>query len=61
LKITIKLFARLRELVGSGNLERTLPEPATITDLIETLKTEFPDWAQASPRIVVALNQEFVA
>ena len=60
MKITIKLFARMRELVGSGSLERTLSEPATITNLIETLKAEFPAWEQASPQTVVALNQEFV-
>ncbi len=60
MKITIKLFARLRELAGAGSLNRSLPEPATVTDVLALLENEFPAWAQAAPRTVAALNQEFV-
>lgn len=60
MKITIKLFARMRELVGASSLSRTLPDSATITDVIRLLEDEFPAWAQAAPRTVTAVNQEFV-
>jgi molybdopterin converting factor subunit 1 len=58
--ITIKLFARMRELAGASTLEREIAENSTITDLIAALQREFPEWAKTSPRVVVALNQEFV-
>ncbi|GAB4435699.1 MAG: molybdenum cofactor biosynthesis protein MoaE [Anaerolineae bacterium] len=60
MQISIKLFARMRELAGAGSLKRELAEPATVADVITLLENEFPAWAQAAPRTVVALNQEFV-
>jgi molybdopterin synthase catalytic subunit len=59
MKITIKLFARLRELTGTGTLERTIADSATINDLIQALQAEFPRLAEVTPRTVVSVNQEF--
>jgi len=60
MKVTVKLFARMREIVGTSTLEQSIREESTVTELIEVLKHEFPGWAKASPRTVVAVNQEFV-
>ncbi len=60
MKITIKLFARMRELTGAGTLERTVSENTTITGLIKALQTEFPNLAGTASRTVVAVNQDFV-
>lgn len=60
MKVTIKFFARLRELVGAGTLERDVPEKITIADLIENLQAEFPQLANVIPRTAIVLNREFV-
>lgn len=59
MKITIKLFARLRELAGTHTLERHVADNATIADLVQNLQTEFPKIAEAIPRTVVSVNREF--
>lgn len=59
MKVSIKLFARLRELVGTGTLERTLIDNATISDLIQSLQKEFPKLAEAAPRTIISVNREF--
>jgi molybdopterin synthase catalytic subunit len=60
MKITIKFFARLRELVGASVLERDVAENTTIAGLIDNLQTEFPQLTRVIPRTAIALNQEFV-
>ncbi len=60
MKITVKLFARMRELVGAGTLERSLTDNATVADLVTSLHHDFPRLAQAAPRTIIAVNQEFV-
>ena len=60
MNITIKFFARLREAVGSGTLQRDVSKNSTITDLIESLQTEFPKLGDIASRTIVAINQEFV-
>jgi molybdopterin synthase catalytic subunit len=60
MKVTIKFFARLRELVGASVLERDVADNTTIAGLIENLQTEFPPLTRVIPRTAIALNQEFV-
>ncbi|MCB0180687.1 MAG: MoaD family protein [Anaerolineae bacterium] len=59
MKVTVKLFARLRELTGAGSLDRTLADEATIADLIQSLQQEFPKLAEAAPKTIISVNQEF--
>jgi molybdopterin synthase catalytic subunit len=59
MKVTVKLFARMRELVGSNTLERNLEDEATVADLIQLLQTEFPRFEQAAPRTIISINKEF--
>lgn len=59
MRVTVKLFARLRELAGAGRLDRTLAEKATIADLIESLQQEFPKLAEAAPKTIISVNHEF--
>src|ERR671925_579592 len=46
MNVTIKLFARMREAVGTGLLKRSLADQATVTDLMEALQQEFPKLAE---------------
>ena len=59
MKVTVKLFARMRELVGAGTLERNINDNATITDLLQTLQDEFPKLAEVAPRTIISINKEF--
>ena len=60
MNITLKFFARLRDLVGTNTLERQVASNITIAELIETLQAEFPQMARLMPHTAIALNQEFV-
>jgi len=59
MKVTVKLFARLREIVGDGILERDLSEEATVADLLRLLHAEFPRLASVTDRTIISVNQEF--
>jgi molybdopterin synthase catalytic subunit len=58
--ITVKLFARMRDLAGVGVVNQTVEAGSTVADLVQLLHREFPALAQATSRLVIALNQEFV-
>jgi molybdopterin converting factor subunit 1 len=59
MRITIKLFARLREIAGAGKLERELADGATVGDLLAALRAEFPRLAEVTARTITSVNQEF--
>ena len=59
MRVTIKLFARLREIAGAGKLERELGDGATVWDLLAALRAEFPRLADVTARIITSVNQEF--
>jgi molybdopterin converting factor subunit 1 len=61
MRITIKLFARLREIAGAGKLERELADGATVGDLLAALRAEFPRLADVTARTITSVNQEFAA
>lgn len=59
MKVTVKLFARMRELTGSSTLERDVAENATIADLIQGLQEDYPGLAQVAPRTIASINRDF--
>jgi molybdopterin converting factor subunit 1 len=59
MKITVKLFARLRELTGTSSLEWQVAENATIADLLQNLQAEYPRLAEAVSRTAISVNREF--
>ena len=59
MQITIKFFARLRDLVGNKSLTRDVADNISIAELIENLQNEFPQLAGLMPSTAIALNQEF--
>ena len=40
-------------------LERSLNKDATVADLVQILQDEFPRLADAAPRTIISINQEF--
>ncbi|MGC8879616.1 MAG: molybdenum cofactor biosynthesis protein [Anaerolineae bacterium] len=61
MQVTVRLFARLREVVGSGQLVRELEEGATLDNLLQDLYSEFPDLRDLAGRTFVALNHQLAA
>lgn len=59
--VTVRLFARLRELAGSAELTRTLPDGATSRELWQALAREFPEIAAYERVISCAVNEEYAA
>jgi molybdopterin converting factor subunit 1 len=59
MQVRVRLFARLRELAGAGELRREVPAGATVAALWEALSNEFPGLRPHSASVSVAVNQEF--
>ena len=58
-RVTVRLFARLRELAGASELERTVEAPATIGSVWAGLVHSFPALAPYSGSISAARNLEY--
>ncbi len=59
MKVTIKLFARMRELAGTHTLERDVAENATVADLIQGLQDDFPRLAEVASETITSVNRDF--
>jgi molybdopterin converting factor subunit 1 len=59
MRVTIRLFARLREMAGDAELTRKLPEGATARNAWDTLVAEFPGFDDYSKAVSCAVNQEY--
>ena len=57
--LTIRLFARARDLVGSDTLQLELPEGATVGALRQQLSEQYPQLAGLLARSALAVNDEF--
>ena len=59
MRVTVKLFARLRDLTGTGELVREIPSPATAHAVWDSLVTEWPALREYERTISVAVNAEY--
>jgi molybdopterin converting factor subunit 1 len=57
--VTIRLFARLREIAGASELTRTVRDGGTARDAWDALVAEFPAMAAHTGSISVAVNEEY--
>lgn len=57
--VTIRLFARLREIAGTGELKRQLPDGATIQTAWDVLEREFPHLTAHQSSVSCAVNEEY--
>lgn len=60
MKVTVQLFAVLRELVGQRQLELDLADGATIDDLRARLCADYPKVAPFLSAMVAAINEDYV-
>jgi molybdopterin converting factor subunit 1 len=57
--VTIRLFARLREMAGDSELRRELPDGATARSAWDALAAEFPGFDDYARAVSCAVNQEY--
>ena len=59
MRVTVRLFARLRDLAGAGELVREVPDAATVQTVWAALTSEMPSLAQYEGSMSVAVNAEY--
>ena len=59
MRVTVRLFARLRDIAGSGELQHEVQEPATVEAVWLRLADEFPGFPEFRPAISCAVNAEY--
>lgn len=59
MRVTVRLFARLRDLAGAGELVRDVPAPATVKSVWQTLVTEMPALQEYERTMSVAINADY--
>jgi molybdopterin converting factor subunit 1 len=58
-RVTVRLFARLRDLAGSGELVRDVPGPATVRTVWQSLVSDMPALQEYEPIMSVAVNADY--
>ena len=59
MRVTVRLFARLRDIAGAGELVRQLPDGATARNLWDTLAVDHADMADYRDAVSTAINAEY--
>ena len=59
MRVTVKLFARLREIAGTDTLAREMPEGSTAGDVWSSLAAEWPPLAAFQSTVSAAVNAEY--
>ena len=61
MRVRVRLFASLREVVGKSDLELELPDEATLEDAWTSLASSYPSIAAKRRALAVAVNRRYVA
>ena len=59
MRVNVRLFARLRDIAGTGELAREVPDAATAQDVWHLLEREHPELARYTGVISCAVNEEY--
>jgi molybdopterin converting factor subunit 1 len=59
MRIAVKLFARLRDIAGTAELERDVDAGSTAGSLWSSLAREFPELVAYSSSISMAVNADY--
>lgn len=61
MKLTVKLFAAAREIVGCESVELILPEAATVAQARAALLQSLPNLAMRTGTLLWAVNNEYAS
>ena len=59
MRINVRLFARLRDIAGSGEIATDVPDGATVRAVWGELTARFPDMRAYQQTISAAVNAEY--
>ena len=59
MRVTVRLFARLRDIAGASDLSREAKFGATVHDVWRALVAEFPEMARYESSISSAVNTDY--
>lgn len=59
MRVTVRLFARLRDIAGTQELSRDVQEGSTLRGVWQSLVGEFPELERYSSSISGAVNQAY--
>jgi molybdopterin converting factor subunit 1 len=59
-KVRLRFFAVLKEVVGQDEIEKDVPDGTTARGLLDTMVTEFPKLGRYADVTQVAVNHELV-
>jgi sulfur-carrier protein len=57
--VTVRLFARARDVAGAENTIVELPDGASVADFRRRLVAQHPELAAILPHLLVAVNNEY--
>ncbi len=60
MKVQARFFALYRERAGQSTVDLELVDGSTVGDAIDLVMRRWPNFAPNPPRIVVAVNREYV-
>lgn len=60
MRIRMRFFASVRQIVGQGTLELDAPAGATAGDVLARLSAEYPSLEAYGPHLMLAVNTEYV-
>jgi molybdopterin converting factor subunit 1 len=59
MRVTVRLFARLRDLAGAGEFSRDVPPESTVDAVWTLLVREYPAFDAYRPSLSCAVNAEY--
>jgi molybdopterin synthase sulfur carrier subunit len=59
MKLAVKLFARAKDLAGSGLVTIELPEPATVGSVRAALTSTYPALAPIASSLLIAVGTDY--
>lgn len=59
MRVTVRLFARLRDIVGASELDRALPAGSTVRNVWEGLVADFPALDGYMASVSAAVNADY--
>ena len=59
MRVTVRLFARLRDLAGTGELVKEVPETSTVQTVWRALVAEMPTLGEYERTMSVAVNADY--
>lgn len=61
MRLSVKLFARARDLAGASQVELNLSDQATVGELRSVLTESYPALAPLAPSLLIAVGTDYAA